>query len=128
MTPTPTANSPLPDHVVALFLKVKASILVHPERYDQYSMKTVEPSCGTPGCIVGWALHHLGVLSGTRWSIRSWKHFTGAGDDQIMRICNPGWWPSEMRSALNTCAYRSLEAAEVAAKRIDIWIESGGTV
>lgn len=124
---------------------IKASILAQPKFYDQNKWVSKISSCGTTCCIAGWAdfivngkkAHAIRAkqlfITGEDQSVfaKDWtkvaRQALGISIDQAIRITASSFeWPDGLDDAYDNADTKTKKAA-IAAKRIDLFISSGGT-
>jgi hypothetical protein len=122
---------------VSLLLRVKEAILEDPKHFDMGDFFTPANGCETAGCIAGWAIalghdtdlgdaaeiadnYPLGVQ---RMAVDT-LHISNTQGRILFYVAH---WPADLRIAWHD-AKSSASEARVAARRIDLFIESGGDV
>jgi hypothetical protein len=122
---------------VELLRKVQKHILEEPKRVDMdvwtksgepgttttiCGFDVVFPSCGTVGCIWGWAAQLAGgnYLQLDYWNVLSIDY------DKANNLFHPNQWPKKFREALEKTEPQSVEYAQVICDRIDYFIDTDG--
>lgn len=132
---------------VKLLLKVKEAVLAEPKRLNMWKWLSVYnreenpegPSCGTVGCISGWAcvlaekeVGHLKTFKGAarrlereyRYGSAEGARVIGLTENQAAELFAPLSWPDD----LDLCDTEegTPEHAQIVAKGIDRFIANGG--
>lgn len=125
--------------------RVKEAILKEPDLYDQQAGNPPAHTCGTRGCILGWAAFFYGPKRKVILNADERRHRKSDfwPDLRVLRTYARGcrylrltwepafrlWssedWPSVFRSRLDR-ASTGEEEAQVAAERIEHFIKTGG--
>ena len=128
-----------------LLLQVKQHILEEPARLDmaiyKYQLKPGsryvppfgEPSCGTVGCIAGWALmlaNKTVVENNDHDNCDTAMALLGLGSNEAARLFLPEKWPRVLWQGYRAARKQKdgATAARVVGERIDLFIESNGLI
>jgi hypothetical protein len=124
-----------------LLTKVKKLILEEPKRLDMLTLLepsySGEPACGTVGCIAGWTLVAANLKGKTPIKeviapllskgnrLTATAKLLGLSMDEQNRLFFLHKWPADLETAYDN-ARTPLQRARVTARRIDLFLKSGG--
>lgn len=122
-----SVESKLSKETIEKLEAVKAAILAEPELYDQSRAPLSNHNCNTPSCIFGWLSWLYSKRRFGRMSCEQMADLAGMTYPQFCALyISAEGWPEPFRGDYKSAESYAARAA-VAAKRIDLFISSGGT-